>query len=112
MKKFAIAAAVMAGCLIGTAQATAPVRAFQQVVRYSDLNLESKADAAILLGRIESAARKVCGLRRSGPMPLEIQARLQMCADDATARAVADVNAPQLTRHSEIAVSSTVAANR
>ena len=107
MKTFAIAlATLLTGCLAATAQATVPVKGVQQqVVRYGDLNLGSQADASILLGRIKSAARTVCGLHQGMPMPIEIQARLRACADDATARALADVDASaSLQRRREVVV--------
>jgi UrcA family protein len=107
MKTFAIAlSTLLTGCLAATAQATVPVKGVQQqVVRYGDLNLASQADSRILLGRIKSAARTVCGLHHGMPMPIEIQARLQACAEDATARALADVDAAaSLKRTGEIVV--------
>ena len=108
MKTFAIAVAtLLTGCLAATAQATVPVKGVQQqVVRYGDLNLASQADSAILLGRIKSAARSVCGLRAGVPMPLEIQSRLQVCVEDATARALSEVDASasMLKRNGEIVV--------
>lgn len=110
MKKTVALASVvlLAGAVTGMAHATTAVRGMeQQVVRYSDLNLENEADAAILFGRIKSAARKVCGLGGVSPLPLAMQYHLQMCAEDATARAVADVNAPLLTRR-EIVVRNIV----
>ena len=74
-------------------------------MRYGDLNLGSQDDAPILLGRIKSAARTVCGLHQGMPMPIEIQARLRACADDATARALADVDASaSLQRQREVVV--------
>jgi UrcA family protein len=99
MKTFAIAlATMMTGCVAVTAHASAPVRNVQQqVVSYADLNLESASDAAILLTRIKFAARKVCGLRNPGVMPLAILDRLETCSAEATARAIADVNSPLLT---------------
>lgn len=100
-KTFVLAAtALLAVTLAGMAHATTTVRrgVQQQVVSYADLNLASEADAAILLGRIESAARKVCGLDRISILPLALQFELQVCANEATARAVNDVNAPLLTR--------------
>lgn len=107
-KTFAIAiAALLASSVTGMAQATTTaVRngVEQQVVRYGDLNLESEADAAILFSRIKSAARKVCGLNGVSPLPLAMQFHMQACADDATARAVADVNAPLLTSRGELVV--------
>jgi UrcA family protein len=107
-KTFAIAiAALLAGSLTGMARATAVREVRQQVVSYADLNLESEADAAILLSRIESAARRLCSVGIS-PMPLELQRHLRMCVEDATARAVADVNAPPLTRRGQIVVRNTI----
>jgi UrcA family protein len=105
MKTSAIAIATLfAVCLTGTAQATTTARkVYQQVVRYSDLNLENEADAAILHGRIKTAARNVCGLRQM-PTPIEIKSHVHACVEDATARAVADVNAPKLTRQVQLVV--------
>jgi len=81
--------------LAGMAHATTTVRrnVQQQVVSYGDLNLENEVDAATLLSRIESAARKVCGLDRVSFLPFALQYELQVCANEATARAVNDVNA-------------------
>lgn len=105
MKTLAIAVAtLMTGCLVGTAQATAVRDVRHQVVSYADLNLENAADAATLLARIQTAAREVCGVRRAPLIPIEIRVRLDSCAKDATARAIADVNAPLLTQHREIVV--------
>lgn len=100
MKKFALAfAMLLTGCLTATAHASTAVRDLRrQVVSYADLNLESEADAATLSRRIKSAARTVCGVRSAGPMPLATLRIVERCADQATARAVADVNAPLLTR--------------
>lgn len=101
-KMFILAAtAVLAGSLISTAHATTTVRRgnmLQQVVSFADLNLDTEADAATLLRRIESAARNVCGLDRVTVLPLALQYELQVCATEATARAVNEVNAPLLTR--------------
>jgi UrcA family protein len=100
-KPFVLAAtALLAGSLISTAHATTTVRRGmqQQVVSFADLNLDTEADAATLLDRIESAARKVCGLDRVTVLPLALQYELQVCANQATARAINDVNAPLLTR--------------
>ncbi len=108
MKTIAIAgAALLSGLLAATAQATVSRDVQREVVSYADLNLQSEADAAILVGRIEVAARKVCGLRTSRPLPLDIVARLRVCAEDATARAIAGVNAPTVLRQREIVVRNT-----
>jgi len=107
-KTIAIAfAALLAGSLTGMAHATTARGVQQQVVSYADLNLEDAADAAVLFSRIKSAARRVCGQSR-GLIPMELQVHLQVCVDDATARAVADVNAPLLTRKGEIVVHNTI----
>jgi UrcA family protein len=100
MKTFAIAAAaLLAGSLAGMAHATTTAQnVYREVVSYADLNLETAADAAILHKRILTAARRVCGVYTS-PTPLEISSPLRACAKDATARAIADVNATLLTRN-------------
>jgi UrcA family protein len=104
MKTVAIAlATLMTGCVAITANASVTARNVQQkVVSYADLDLESDADAAILFTRIRAAARWVCGLRNSNPVPLAILDRLAACVNDATARAVAEVDEPALTRQSAI----------
>ena len=108
MKTFAIAVAtVLTGIMAATAHATVPATkgVQQQVVRYGDLNLASEADSAILLGRIKAAARNVCGLRTSMLLPMEIQWHRQACANDATARALAEVDAAAaLKRQGEVVV--------
>lgn len=88
-------ATLLIGCLAGTAQATTTAKRIvaQQVVSYADLDLTSEVDAATLLDRIESAARRVCSVRTAGLIPMEMRSPLLKCADAATARAVADLNA-------------------
>jgi UrcA family protein len=107
MKTFVVAfAALLTGSLAVTAQATVPVKGVQQqVVHYGDLNLASQADAATLRGRIKSAARLVCGLYPGMPMPIEIKTRLEACAEDSIARALADVDSSaSLRRSGEVVV--------
>jgi UrcA family protein len=106
MKTFAVATAavLLTACVIGPAQATTNRALRQEVVSYADLNLDSEADTAILLGRIKSAARKVCGLRRKDLIPIELSTRLEICANDAAARAIAHVSSPLLTRRGQIVV--------
>ena len=84
---------LLIGCLAGTAQATisAADKVAQEVVSYADLDLTNEADAAKLLQRIKSAASRVCSVRSAGLIPMELRSPLQKCADNATARAVADV---------------------
>ena len=95
------ATALLAGSIVGMAHATTTVRRVmqQQVVSYADLNLDTEADAATLLGRIKSAARKVCGMNRGQPRcRWRCSTNCRSASNEATARAVNDVNAPLLTR--------------
>jgi UrcA family protein len=46
-----------------------------------------------LRSRIKIAARRVCALSDAGLMAIEFRAERHRCAEDATARAVADVDA-------------------
>jgi UrcA family protein len=82
------------GCLAGTAQATTTAAKDQpyEVVSYADLNLANEADAAILLQRIKAAAVRVCS-RDVGLSPLDFYNPVGRCANAATTRAMADVNA-------------------
>jgi UrcA family protein len=67
-------------------------------VSYHDLNLETETGAETLLTRIQSAARKACIQANPDLMKPNIRDLRQSCTEDATARAVASVNAPVLTR--------------
>jgi UrcA family protein len=87
--------AALLGCLAGTAQATTTANTIvaQEVVSYADLDLTNGADAAALKQRIKSAARRVCSVRSSELIPMELRMPQMKCVDEATARAVADVDA-------------------
>ncbi|HEV8333300.1 MAG TPA: UrcA family protein [Steroidobacteraceae bacterium] len=100
MKTLALALAAMTvGGAAMTAHATAPVRVMvQEPVGYHDLNLETELGAETLLTRIQSAARKVCILANPDLMRPTIRDERQSCTEAATARAVASINAPALTR--------------
>jgi UrcA family protein len=79
------------------AMATDPVVTVKtETVRYDDIRLISAVGAAVLYGRLQSAAERACG----GPLetvPLAQRQRFKVCVDDAVAKAVADVNNPMLT---------------
>lgn len=99
MKTLAVALAMMTGCVAITAHATAPVRkVFEEAVTYDDLNLETEVGAGTLFVRIQTAARKVCSLAHPDLMLMSITDRLQSCTEESTARAIAAINAPLLTR--------------
>jgi UrcA family protein len=65
-------------------------------VKYSDLEIGSRAGAQVLLKRIEAAANTVCGgapdIRQLGQL-----ARFEACHRSAVARAVVAVDSPVLT---------------
>jgi UrcA family protein len=65
-------------------------------VKYADLNIGSRADAQVLLKRIEAAANTACGgapdIRR-----LDQWTSFRACRRSAVARAVAAVESPMLT---------------
>ena len=67
------------------------------VVSYADLNLNSRPGAKVLYGRLQSAAHRVC-------RPLEGRhiadfSRWRTCVDQATARAVEQIDKPELTAY-------------
>jgi UrcA family protein len=96
MKTTTLVTTLLIGCLAGTAQATTAVTAEKvrrEVVNYADLDLESKSGAETLLHRIKFASRRVCGLNDAGVMAIEFRAQRYRCAEQATARAVADIDA-------------------
>ena len=94
--------------LAATAAFAVPAAAETQTttrgVQYKDLDLATEAGQKELENRLDSAAREVCGVRRATLIPIEIRVRFDNCAEDATARAIADVNAPLLKQHREIVV--------
>jgi len=92
-------AAVLAAALTAPCMASPKVeigRSRSITVTFSDLNLESDAGARVLLRRIRNAASKICG---GAPPAFELW-KLQPyrdCVNDATRRAVMDLNRPLIT---------------
>jgi UrcA family protein len=88
---------LLALCGSSLAMATDPVVTVKtETVRYDDIRLISAVGAAVLYGRLQSAAERACG----GPLetvPLVQRQRFKVCVDEAVAKAVADVNNPMLT---------------
>jgi UrcA family protein len=73
-------------------------RVRQEIVRFGDLDLTQPADAQELYRRIRHAAHHVCEASSFGGAAIAMSDRA--CIDQATARAVADINSPLLTeRH-------------
>ena len=86
-----VLAAMLVGCLAGTAQATVVAKNVPyEAVSYADLNIANEADAAILHERVEAAARRVCV--RSGVMlRLDFYNPLRQCFHDVAERAMEEV---------------------
>jgi UrcA family protein len=106
-------AAVAAVCLASvTISAHADEAA--RTVRYSDLNLNTQAGAAVLYKRIRNAAVEVCGDVDS--RQLAQAAAAKACVDRAIFTGVRSVNAPKLTieynAHAGVAQSINVASLR
>lgn len=90
--------AMLAGCLLAgslAAQAAAPTYEVPtMVVNYSDLDLSTEDGVHLLYKRISRAADRVCPYADSLE-PARI-AYSHACRDGAIARAVRDINSPQL----------------
>jgi UrcA family protein len=82
-------------CLGGIAPVLASAaEAHQVTVKYDDLNLDSRDDAARLLARIRLAARRVCGEESAR---LDLQHAWRVCYDGSITAAVTTVGSPVLT---------------
>lgn len=93
----ACSAAVMSlACTLIVALAFVP----KQTVKFQDLNIGSSDGAAALYGRVHTAAQHVCfsGWDKS---PAKVQ-RAEACANEAEARAVSQLNVPELTAYYEM----------
>jgi UrcA family protein len=84
--------------LQGTAHAMDPFDDTHTTVSFGELNLNSSVGVERLYHRIVSAAERVCGPPASNTNMGELFAR-KRCVAAATARAVAQVDAPALTRY-------------
>lgn len=93
-----VLATVLTSSLAGAAHATTPADGIRrQEVRFADLDLSREAGAETLYQRIRAAARDVCWT--PGVLGLLMVTETRHCIEQATARAIADVNAPSLTRY-------------
>jgi len=84
--------AAAANALAQTAAPSPP----QMIVRYDDLNLSSDAGTAILLHRLQRAARHVCG-DTGERQPLAQLVEIRRCDAQSLEGAIAAVNAQKLT---------------
>jgi UrcA family protein len=92
-------AAVAAVCLASVAVVTHADEAANGVptrtVRYSDLDINSRAGATVLYARIRNAAQQVCGDADS--RQLAVSAAVKACVNRAIFTSVRSVNSPKLT---------------
>jgi len=94
-RSFAVAGAFAALAVTTTSFATPYSEAAPAVtVRYDDLNLATPAGVDALYRRISSAARAVCSDENS--RGLAFVAATELCRANAVAKAVREVNNPQL----------------
>jgi UrcA family protein len=99
MKTFRIAliTAITTSLAIATHASASSAESETRLIRYADLDLSQDTDVRRLYHRIRTAAREACG---GSYLLAPVMSRgLKRCAEDATARAVARVNAPSLTRY-------------
>jgi UrcA family protein len=99
--KSVLASIAAAALAIGSAtayadSATVTREARSTGIQYGDLNLDRAGDAAVLYGRITSAADRVCSSRAFTDLYYTLSG-YRACVADATRKAVSDVNRPQLT---------------
>jgi UrcA family protein len=80
------------------ATAAEPGSAHSLTVRFTDLDLHDSAGIVTLYGRIERAARRLCGPRETGGPDIESMIYFY-CVNDAVDRAVTQLNTPGLTAY-------------
>ena len=66
-----------------------------RTVRYSDLDINTRAGASVLYARIRNAAQQVCGDADS--RQLAVSAAVKACVNRAIYTSVRSVNSPKLT---------------
>ena len=107
-KTYLLLFAFLAATASSLATADALVNVKSEVVRYDDIRLISPVGAAVLYGRLHSAAVRACGGPADGPTQLGRQQRYNACTNEALAKAVGEVNHPILTQYYESRRSATV----
>ena len=102
MNKFAMIAAslVISASAVASAQAVEVVDNVPTVtVRYADLNLDRDEGRAVLVSRLQSAARQVC--YASGPVNFGLTGSIttDRCIKQAVVKAVAKIDNPSVTTY-------------
>ena len=76
-------------------------------VKFSEVQLNSEADAENLYKKLRSAARAVCDDNAGGHRTLEVRTRAEKCVNQVLADAVRRINQPMLTALHETKTSKT-----
>ena len=101
MKTLALAMIVLLACTTSQiSNATSSIEeSRQRVVTLTDLDLSHLPDIQKLHRRISTAAREVCWT--PGVIAILSRHRMQRCAEESIAHAIAELDVPQLTRYHE-----------
>ena len=98
----AIAVAAVAGSAMAQSEFAAARSVFHEQVAvpvsYADLDLSSPDGASLMLHRLHDAALNACGADDSSVRPYKWAVHRSACYRDSMDRAVADLNAPAVTR--------------
>jgi UrcA family protein len=93
-----LAIATLTTVLCGNVQASTMSEVPSEAVKYSDLNLTQSRDAAVLFGRIDAAAGRVCGPKYKVGSPF-ISQFWRDCVQVALRAAVARIDSPAVTTY-------------
>ena len=101
MKTLTLAMIVLLACTTSQiSNATSSIEeSRQRVVTLTDLDLSHLPDIQKLHRRISTAAREVCWT--PGVIAILSRHRMQRCAEESIAHAIAELDVPQLTRYHE-----------
>jgi UrcA family protein len=100
MKKLTglIAVAGIAAIFCVNAEAGTPSAVPTETVRFSDLQVDSVHDVAVLYRRIDAAAGRVCGQRVAPGSPF-VSKSWRRCEQNAVRHAVVEINTPAVTAY-------------
>jgi UrcA family protein len=93
-----LALATLTTVLCANVQASTMSEVRSETVNYSDLDSTQSRDAAVLFGRIDAAAGRVCGAKYKAGSPF-ISSTWRQCVQFAIRGAVAKVNSPAVSSY-------------
>ncbi len=98
MKRYLICALALALALPAAALAAEASSADTQVkVRYGDLDLRDRSEAAAMLHRLDKAATEACGASDASLREYRLTIQASACHRKSLERAVADLNDPNVS---------------